>query len=96
MKIRLGFVANSSSSSFCLFGAVMDKRDGIGKIAGAHGLECRKMPDDDDHYIGLEWCDVRDDETGAQFKARVKAALEAAFPGETFVLGTHSEAWYDG
>jgi hypothetical protein len=92
MKTRHGFVANSSSSSFCIYGAIVSRDDDdIYEKAEDHGLECR-CPSDD-YYIGLSWSDVKDDETGAQFKERVRELIEKAFPGETFELGTHEEAW---
>ena len=55
-------------------------------------------------YLGLSWDEVRDGETGWEFKRRVKhgvkIALEEAGVDEEIIdslmYETHSEAWYDG
>ena len=102
MKIRQGFVSNSSTTSFCIYGA---EADGIFHDNDDNGdndawSTCEKMgldynQDDYSSWVGLEWSSMRDDETGAQFKARVEAKL--------FKLGitpdqcdTFERAWRDG
>jgi hypothetical protein len=86
MKIRTGFVSNSSTSSFCLYGAYVspklikrpentDEEDwypeyGAEKI----GLKCHYCYDD--FVMGLSPSRLRDDETGAQFKARINDLIQ--------------------
>lgn len=53
MKIRTGFVSNSSSSSFCLVGANIDEYGGeIEKLAKKFGLEYNK--NDDEYWENME------------------------------------------
>ena len=118
MKIRSGFVSNSSSSSFLMYGTYVDnekieeikqfpslkkefedkdlEKYDIAEILVSlnKDLESETMPDDEGFYIGISWDKVKDDETGKQFKNRVKEVLEKII-GKC-ELGTHSEAWYNG
>lgn len=111
MKIRQGFVSNSSTTSFCIYGALIapprdEAREETEEYYDAHedmyekceklGLECHSTPWDSDCYIGLEWYNLRDDETGAQFKARVEALLFTNFGIKPEACSTHEEAWRDG
>jgi len=138
MKIRSGFVSNSSSSSFLIYGAEIDKSDIIEMAKKMGAIE--KMNQDDiewdkensekrgytrydpekereDYeiiewleenfdleihnpsyydccYVGSSWSNVGDDETGREFKARVKKSFEEA--GLDCELSTLAEAWRDG
>jgi len=47
MKIRLGFVANSSSSSFCVFGAAIDDSDMIEALLKANIITKEESESDD-------------------------------------------------
>jgi hypothetical protein len=117
MKIRVGFVSNSSSSSFCILGFDMDMGDMIenikkaikGKGLGALNLKDllkSKYPGEEDGIdwdavndnlqefieeegelqfltdeggyaaVGNEWCTIRDDQTGLEFKEAVLASLK--------------------
>jgi predicted transcriptional regulator len=116
MKIRTGFVSNSSSSSFCIFGAIVpddldlmtlvpddlevDEDDvdnevdeAVYEAAEKAGLEWESI--DDTHFVGVSWKEVKDNETGAQFKKRVTKAVKK-FLGVDVECETHEEAWHDG
>lgn len=99
MKIRQGFISNSSTTSFCIYGACLDddqmpilesKEDLVNKFGlEEHRGECG------DHYIGRSWDRIKDDETGAQFKESIRAALKEIF-GKDFECHTIEEAYRDG
>ena len=105
MRIRQGFVSNSSSTSFCVFGVAIE-RDSEG-----HWEDIEAKADDCDYlttycgdpndwprtmYVGIEWDRIDDDETGQQFKDRVAALIEQIVPGEGDNCTTHEESYYDG
>jgi hypothetical protein len=46
-------------------------------------------------YLGLSWDEVKDDETGLQFKNKIEFEIEKLI-GKKVKCATHSEAWYDG
>ncbi len=96
MKTRLGFVSNSSSSSFCVYGVDF----GSGMIMTQEDVDYmseNKLHDEtgehDSVYIGREWQSIGDDETGRQFKDSIAGAIEKRWPGKT--CGTHKEGWLD-
>lgn len=97
MKTRLGFVSNSSSSSFCLYGVnfgdeiVLTKEDC--EFMTEHGLH-DKCGQYDSICIGREWSSIGDNETGKQFKDSVATSIEKRWPGKTCT--THEEGWYNG
>lgn len=108
MKIRMGFVSNSSSSSFCIYGASIEFDD-VGKLLGTDGfdesvldeklqgtgLEYHTISELDVLYIGREWSKIGDDETGLQFKNSVKQKLKDIF-GKELKVRTIEEAWKNG
>lgn len=109
MKIRNGFVSNSSSSSFLIYGAYMDSdkvREAAAKVEGMNpedvdlydvcfeGLEAHSPDYSDGVYLGLSWDSIGDNQTGAEFKKSVADALEKLF-GEPVKCCTHSESWYN-
>lgn len=110
MKIRKGFVSNSSSTSFCIYGVCFEDVDDVielhkklfnreltddeldevyelaDEIAGKLELECHS-PGDDYYYFGRSWSDIKDDETGKQFKENIEKKLGLN-------CATHEESWY--
>ena len=120
MKIRTGFVSNSSTTSFLIYGtyfggALSLTPEGkilLSSITPPGSEEDEEVERDlvdileelhlsywsNDYnsvYVGHSWDDVGDDETGAQFKRRVREEIQRYIdvPDEKF--GSHSEAWYD-
>jgi hypothetical protein len=89
MKTRSGFVSNSSSSSFLIYGTTVPDDGDIDdlwgdieeKLATAElkGYEVTGGPDGSDCiYIGKSWASIGDDETGKQFKNRIETELKKA------------------
>jgi hypothetical protein len=94
MKTRIGFVSNSSTTSFCIYGDEIPHAKA--EDAEELGLEVHY-----DHswfnsvcYAGLSWYNMKDDETCAQFKERVDTALLQL--GEDLKGQTIQVAYYDG
>ena len=87
MKQRNGFVSNSSSSSFMIYGVYMDSDpfeefelstlesydERLCEAANSLGLEHHSF--DGNIYIGRDYASIGDDETGRQFKEKTKEML---------------------
>ena len=74
MKIRSGFVSNSSSSSFCLFGIAVDSCD-FSLLAEKLGIHYNK-----DHEYMYEYADIFEE-------ALREKGLDGEFDGECFEYG---------
>jgi hypothetical protein len=100
MKIRNGFVSNSSTTSFCIYGingsddddAKITWNDDSG-VKSYHNYEIG-----DNYYIGIPLTSMKDDETFGQFKERVRNTLRKKLEKEIEDkdFGVMEEAWYDG
>lgn len=108
MKIRNGFVSNSSSSSFCIYGVTLSS-DEVYKLLNIPEddqsdfdvsdffgeLNLGVISDEDYYHIGDEWTSIGDDETGSQFKNRIKNTLMKAMPKlEEVEIGTQEGEIY--
>ncbi len=103
MKIRQGFVSNSSTSSFLIYGTTLpegtygedyEKYEEFCETAGKEGLEVHS-PECCDIYIGASWSSIKDDETGKQFKARIEEALKKVLAKKDLEFDTHELAYHD-
>jgi hypothetical protein len=94
MKIRQGFVSNSSSSSFLIYGVCVGGNCDLRNRCDKLKLTCKQPIYTDDMYIGRSWSEVKDDETGEQFKKRVEKELTEFFGKET-KCETLEAAWRD-
>jgi len=158
MKQRQGFVSNSSTTSFCIYGINLNsfdkislvnaiKKTGLANLISKidemlknehywakrnkaqlemlkrieeldenemeiveHFLQCNSerflklclgdsfsinYGPDGDLYIGRNWSEIRDNETGAQFKENVEESLRS-FLEVDLKCSTYEEAWRDG
>lgn len=96
MKVRNGFVSNSSTTSFLIWGAQI-KEEPEWKSVRESDLELFYGDTSWEHsvFLGMSWDQVKDDETGAQFKERVEKEVEKLM-GEKLECSSHSRAYYDG
>jgi len=93
MKIRNGFVSNSSSSSFVIYGTMETMTDELAEKLDELGINYWNPHDYGDDYIGIEFSDMELDETKRQFQDRVTKKLEEA--GLTGPFAWYEESWYD-
>lgn len=96
MKIRNGFVSNSSTSSFLIYGICIEEDgelnyDDIYDIAEKNNLRCYHLYDS--FYIGKSWSKVKDNQTGLQFKESITEKIKKAFPDYKGKLETFEQAW---
>lgn len=99
MKIRVGFVSNSSSESFLIYGVAVDKKAitaEIEKMINETDLQIEYEPDNDyTKYVGKSWDSIGDFQTGMQFRTDIIEKCQKIF-GENIVCETHARAWYNG
>jgi len=109
MKIRNGFVSNSSSSSFCIFGVCFsgEKANEIEALESNaefnmqlkdFGLELiYGDPNgyESSVYIGKSWDRIGNDETGQQFKNSIAENVKVLLSDESIECSSHEDAWTD-
>lgn len=99
MKIRTGFVSNSSSSSFCVFGVSIDEDYDTNKLDELiKGTDLKYFcPPDQDMWLGVEPWSMEMDETRKQFQERVEKLLqEVGFLNKGESATWHDDGWYEG
>lgn len=77
MKYRSGFVSNSSSTSFCIYGVCFENIN----EAKREALDNESMYsvydyDGDRMWVGRSWSAIGDDETGKQFKESTEQKIQ--------------------
>ena len=98
MKIRYGFVSNSSSTSFCIYGKYFDNNEITEELrenAEKSGLRVINDQNDNGSYIGISFTDIKDNETGKEFKESTLRVMQSVFP-ELKELSIIEDGWYDG
>jgi hypothetical protein len=111
MKIRTGFVANSSTSSFMMYGVCIDydpegnEEDEDGDFEFDYYSETEKVgldhhhPEYSDHFIGISMSQIGDDETGKQFKDKTTKKVNEFLDKIGYKGVRHfsimEEAWHD-
>lgn len=93
MKIREGFVSNSSSTSFLIYGAKVSSDDK--PLKG--GLDYYYGDPNCDHqiYVGRSLEQIGMDETKRQFQEDIEKNIREIF-GEDTIISTYDESYYNG
>jgi hypothetical protein len=82
MKFRNGFVSNSSTTSFCIYGAYVESKADCDRSKADFYQRLRELKLSIEHsqdggfYIGRSWADIDGDETGNQFRKNIEDAIE--------------------
>ena len=100
MKIRYGFVSNSSSTSFCIYGIYFyggrEDKEKLYEAADEAKLFVHNDQDCDGLYIGREWSTIGDSETGSDFKLGVEQLIDKLPIIEGKECSTYDVGWYNG
>jgi len=98
MKIRKGFVSNSSSTSFCIYGIhIYNPTNDLYEEAEGLGLFVRGDQGGDGLYIGKSWTHIGNDETGRQFKEAAQETVnKLSISDKQKSCRTIQEGWFDG
>lgn len=92
MKIRQGFVSNSSSTSFCIMGVELtpDIEDKFYETENYRQSVIQTYSGEDGQYIGVDIFNMRCDETLKSFSERVNMIFK------DFGIDIDSELFVDG
>ena len=102
MKFRVGFVSNSSNTSFCIYGVYVSDSQSqkLADVKGKNkdelfkGLYTHYSQDGDGDYVGQELSSMKDDQTFGEFKKIVADKLkEIGITEEPSVI---EDGWYNG
>ena len=98
MKIRHGFVSNSSSTSFCIYGTrIANKSFDFTSKLDKLGLDYHEADQSgDDLYVGGSLTKCRDDQTMGDFKKEVVKKLKKILKTDDFKCDTLQDGWYNG
>jgi hypothetical protein len=99
MKVRKGFVSNSSSTSFVIYGVSLPegKEDDYYDLLSDDPVGLNIFyPEYDGIYIGKSWSSIKDDETGLQFKQSVENRLKELLGNQDVKCSTYEEGYYNG
>lgn len=102
MKKRNGFVSNSSSTSFCIYGTILNKdevEDAENKLESlkkGQSFLVQRYGEYDDCYVGAYWNEWKNDETKAEFLSRVSAEISRILGLVGRSVDQHFEGWYNG
>jgi hypothetical protein len=104
MKIRSGFVSNSSSSSFCILGVEVDNEtyDKVDAISYSERTPETLNTEtsisyEGQYYLGYDPSKMKDDETLSQFKDRiVEAANKLGITINKNEIGWITDGGYNG
>jgi len=104
MKIRLGFVSNSSTSSFCIYGTsienlIDEEGNTIDELSNPN-IDTWCPPGGEIH-IGRSLTEIKDDQTFKEFKDETKEMIIAELKKMNIKIsdlkfGIHQEGWYNG
>ncbi|MFA6090136.1 MAG: hypothetical protein WC755_09845 [Candidatus Woesearchaeota archaeon] len=98
MKIRLGFVANSSSVSFTIYGVYFEDIERPIDIEllelkeGLNTFRCQEKGG----YIGRELKDMKDDQTLGDFKKDTEKLIKETLNKDDLKFGIYEEGYYNG
>ena len=100
MKTRAGFVSNSSSSSFCIYGTCFDvynrsERNDIEEKAEKLGLSTYRPPEGP-LYVGHDLTSCPLDVTMGDFRKGIEELLLKEFEIPSTACDVFEEGWYDG
>ncbi len=104
MKIRMGFVSNSSTSSFLMYGVNLSDRAEMRDFFEERWDICRDLSIDfvrayeDEYYMGRSLKRIKDEQTFKEFKSETielvkKFLSEHKIKVEDNEFGIYEEAW---